>query len=437
MNKKIITFLFILSLSTLFSALYVVTDVIYFTVSSIVLSVIALIIGTKDYSNISPIKIFIVFTGIYTVIDQVWLITDYGESSSFFRYEFPVGNKEILTLPLEMLIVSLSLYVGFLVFILSSKCKINNNITMISGVEKYWAFFYISGLFVSFLLFYLNGDLNNILENINNRTRNQGRGVLVILTYLSFLGVLLWWQKNLIKDTYTFRNYLILITLLAPMLLLGSRTEAIMITIAAVYMNSMCGIKISFKKGFIGSLSIIVFLSAFQAIRSGISLDEFNFIEGIQKDLSMGIGYVIAIQNNIFDGNFNLSTLLFTILGFIPSSIKELFNIPLSPNRIFTANLYSSDLSTTFSMGVFGEARYMLSDNFRFLYYIFIGYLLSWSHCSLSRKNLFSASVIAGASIRLSKGGLTAATSNILNILILLFIGLLIFKLLKKRRNRA
>lgn len=391
-----------------------------FLIVSTVIVVFSLFLSIKPEGYLHPINIFNIFLFGYVLLGLVLILDNLEGAVPFYTYNTSASIELMVNLVTEMHIVTIALYAGYKLNALLFPPTSHINIGLKKRrLDNYWWIFYILGICAFITIVMLSGGFSNLVENLAHKgERAAGRGWLVLLHYAAYVGILLWYRKNIYLPR--FKRYTGLFLLLAPLLLYGSRTEFIILLLAALYIDETVGHKIPWIKVFIGAGVLIIFSAMYQIFRG--SSGEFNILLAINKDLSMGVGYTIAKTEGFFNGEFHLETFLLSVSPFIPGFVHNFIEFPTPPNTLFTSFVFPSVSGTTFSMGVMGEANYIFPNGISVIYYIALGFFFSWSHRILRNHSVISAAVIAGAAIRFAKGGITAGVANVLNILWVLIV---------------
>lgn len=379
-----------------------------------------------------PIIICFLFSLSTTLMGMSWMLP-LNKEIPFFSAPIYVTDIDIFLLVKEQLILINSLYIGYLLIKGISKHKVKKNFIVIQKKSLIWLILYIIGLLSLFAIIQLSGGLGAVISDLGNRgERAAGKGFFVILHYLAYIGALVWYKNNIFKPALV--RYSGLILLLFPLLLYGDRTGLLICLISGVYMDEKLNRRPAIIKILLFISVLIVLLILYQQFRS--NRESIDMLLSLYKDLSMGVGYVAATQESIVDNQIRLEVLLLIIGPIIPSIIEKSIPWPISPNIILTQSIFPPNAGLIVSMGVMGEAGYILSPSLSFIHYILIGVILTWIGSIIWRRNLLFAAITAGGTLRIAKGGITAGGANIL-LFVLPLISLFFLSLLLKTKNRG
>lgn len=399
----------------------------------IVMAFVAIFQDIKSKNIAHPIIIVCGFIAIVSILDLFWILMADGEVP-YFSYMLTVEPSHLNTIAHETLLFITFSYFGYLLVANNVSRRIKQEFVDFRLVDRYWYVFYLIGLFSMALWIYSTGGLSALGESFGRKyERSAGNGVLVAMTYFGHVAVLFWYRQNLMR---TWRHrYSAIILLSAPFLLSGSRTELLIILIAAVYMDIQRGVKIK-PIAVATAISVVTpALILYQLLRSQVENNDFWL--AIYKDLSMQIGFLIAIEERVLGVGFHLDSLLLIFSTILPSSLKNAFLFPDAPSEVFTLTLFPWS-EATFSMGLFGEAHYILPFGWAILYYFIGGFSLALID-KVSRTMGWSIipAVMAGGAMRIAKGGYTVGFANVMQFVLPMLIIYSIMFLLNNKRSVA
>ena len=381
-----------------------------------------------------PVMVFGFFSLLIVLVDLSWMVSYMGDLVPFFSYEMPVDADAVLVLAREQVILFSAVYAGYLAVRGVSGRELEHvDPRRGSVLDPLWPFVYLLGIGALFALILSSGGFSELLANLNAKSdRAAGQGEFVLIQYFAYAGVLMWFGKNLHRRAL--QRYGGLVGLCLPMLLSGSRIGLLICLAAALYMDERAGRRVDLRLLVLSGLVLALFFASYQAFRGGKELD---LLFAINKDLSMGTGFVVAVQEDLIGDGTRPEVLLQTVTPFIPSGIEQLFYSASNPNDVLTEHLFPGT-RTTVSMGVMGEANYVLPYGLSFLYYLGVGALLSWAGSYGWRWSPLLAAVVAGGAVRVAKSGLTTGGAHILMIaapIILAYAVVIALSILSRRRN--
>lgn len=369
---------------------------------------------TQDVSKegyFHPLLVFSVFSLLVTLINLGWMAESMNSILLFFSYKFPVDADSVVTLSQEQTVLLTTVYTAYLLIggVGRRKAVSVRLVPRIGSTERMWLAFYALGIFALLALIITSGGFTQLFENLGAKyERAAGRGVLVALVYFAAVGALFWYKKNIAKPArYRYGGLALLAT---PFLLTGSRSWLLIILIAALYVDERIGRRISLKAIALTGTTIAVLFALYQAFRGG---QEVDILLSLFKDLSVGTGYLIALERGIAGTQIHPGA-IFVALAPIASLLPYLgLQLPLSPNYVFTQSLFPGTQST-FSMGVMGEASYLFDPEGRIAYYFFIGSFLTWVGSRERKTSLLWVAIVSGVSYRIVRGGLTQGMAELL-----------------------
>lgn len=370
-------------------------------------------IGREGYFH--PVLVFALFSLLVVLVDLSWMAAYLGEAVPFFTYEAALGTGGMALLAREQVLLLTGAYAGYLLL----RGLGGRNLqrvpagAVMRGFSSLWWVFYLMGLLALLALIVGTGGFGELLANLGKKyERAEGNAALVLLQYSAYIGILLWYGRN------AWRSFVLryggLLALAAPLLLSGSRVGLLISVVAALFIDEKTGRRPNLGVLVAGGAALAVFFALYQAFRGQV---EVNLLLAIYKDLSMGTGYVVAAQEGLMGTGFRPDALLLTFSPFTPGEIKELLAFPKSPDYLFTQYLFPGT-SSTFSIGIMGEANYVLPSGWTFFYYLAVGAALTWVGSYLWRESLLVSAVVAGGAIRVAKSGFASGTANILMFLV-------------------
>jgi hypothetical protein len=346
-----------------------------------------------------------------TLVGTLWMAVLMGRAMPYFwGYKMPVTPNSIFILSGEQMILFTASYAGYLIVRGISRRQVEYASVRVEVVDRLWFVFYVTGILALLAFILSTGGLADLTKNIGEKSElREGRGELVLLYLLGYSGALLWFKKNLLRPVWL--RYGGLVLLLLPLLAFGSRTPFLAVLVAAAFMDERVGRRISLKAAVLAGISLVVFFSAYVALRGGLQLD---ILRATRLDLSMGTGYVIAVQEGIFEVHTGGLAQLWTVLNpILPSPIRGYLDVPPTANAAFTKFLFPTTENFTASMGVMGEAHYLVGG-WSFLYYLVIGIVLTWVGIYGWRKSLILSALVAGFSWEIVKDGFLVHLSWVL-----------------------
>lgn len=391
-----------------------------------------------------PVLVYGFFALLVVLIDMAWIAAFMDSFVPFFSYNEYVDSNSMFAIAREHMTLFTATYVGYLLVRGLGKRRFELVTVKKSREDSLWLVFYLVGIVALVVLIVLSGGIVEVVNSLGNKAgRAAGRGELVLLQYFAYVGALIWFKKNIALSA--FQRYGGLIALNLPLLLSGSRTGVLVSLIAAGYMDEKVGRRINLKAAALLGSCLGAFFAVYQAFRSQPTFDILSSLlelpTAIYKDLSMGSGYLIALQQGVIDSEMKLGVIWLTLNPFIPSTIRESFDLPQSPNDVFTQYLFPGLSTSTFSMGVMGEANYILSPGLSFLYYLAIGVILAWVGSFGWKKSLLLGAVVAGGTVRIVKGGITAGGAEILMLalplLVVYLVATIVYGATKQKRPGA
>jgi hypothetical protein len=371
-----------------------------------------------------PLLIFLVFSSLYVIVDMIWMAGSIGGIILFFSsYEFYVDAHDFFVLVGEQMILITAAYVGYLFVRGISKRNIEFTTSQRSPIAPLWLAFYVLGIAALFYIVIASGGFAETLANLNEKgDRRSGRGLLYLLHYFAYAGILIWYYKNSFRPAW--QRYGGILALATPLLLSGSRIGTFMCVVAAGYIDERSGKRINLIAGALFYLALAIVFARYQDFRGGE--EQAQLLDAVYSDLSMGVGYMIAVQEGIVGNQVRLDILLIPLVTVLPHFIEDTFLlIPDSPNAVFTQFIFRGS-NATFSMGVLGEANYALPFVWSSIWYFGIGATLTWIGSFGWKKSLLLAAVVAGGAVRLAKGGITAGAGNILQFAVPIVVGYLL-----------
>lgn len=373
------------------------------------LSVLALAVAGwgifKDVSKdgyLHPIIVFSFFSLIVVLINVGWMAFYLDRTLLFFSHGVPVSADEIVRLAREQLILFTCAYGAYLLVRGIGTRRQQYVVPTSSTLESLWPLFYGAGLLGFAILVVVSGGAGDLLSNLGSKSeRAAGSGELVALVYFAGVATLLWYKKNQWRPTW--QRYGGLLVLSAPLLLTGSRAWVMIAVVAALYMDERTGRRVEIKRIATWGAALAFLFAIYAALRGG---NEITILQSIYKDLSTGTGFIIALEQGLIQSETNLEALAVALAPFGTLISLLGFELPDSPNYLFTQSIFPGTTST-FSMGVMGEAGYTMSSNFTFIYYFAVSLLLAWVGVHGWKRSLIGAAVIVGVSYRIVRGGVT------------------------------
>ena len=364
-----------------------------------------------------PVLVFCFFALLIALINMAWMAAFMDGFLPFFAHDEYINANSMFIIAREHLVLFTATYAGYLLVRGTGRRQFEYVVPRKSPEDGLWLVFYLTGVLALIALIANSGGLLEALDNLADRSeRAAGWGSLVLLQYFAYIGALLWFKKNIARPAL--QRYGGLVALSAPMLLSGSRTGILVALIAAGYMDERTGRRISLKAIALSGLALSAFFTVYQSFRSQPNFDILLSIYGmptaVYKDLSMGAGYVVALQQGIVDSEIRPGVFWLILNPFVPSEIRGSVNLPESPNSVFTQHVFPWVTDTTFSMGLIGEAGYVLSPALSFLPYLAIGLFLAWVGSFGWKRSLLIAAVVAGGAVRVAKGGITGGGGEML-----------------------
>ncbi|MDP9439575.1 MAG: hypothetical protein M3P49_12680 [Actinomycetota bacterium] len=383
-----------------------------------------------------PVMVFSFFSFLIVLVDLTWMVVYLGDEVPFFAYTMPVAPDDVLVLAREQVTLFVATYAGYLLVRgVAGRESERAEPGRGSFLDPLWPFVYLIGVGSLLAIILSSGGFSELLANLNAKSeRAAGRGELVLLQYFAYAGVLMWYRKNLWRPAPL--RYGGLIALCAPMLLSGSRVGLLICLVAALYMDEKAGNRMDLRLLVTGGAVLALFFAFYQAFRTGKDLELFF---ALYKDLSMGTGYVVAVQEGIVGDAVRPGMLVQTVTPFIPTEIERLFYSTPNPNDVLTDHLFP-DTKSTLSMGVMGEANFMLPSGWSFLYYLGVGVVLAWIGSFGWRWSLLLSAMVAGGAIRIAKSGFTTGGANILEFaapVLLAYAAVLAVRVLSRRRKAS
>ncbi len=380
-----------------------------------------------------PVFLFGAFTLAMALVGMVEMAFSMDGTVSFFQaYKLPVSSEEMFILASEQLLLLTALYTGYVIVNGLGENGFIRGRVRHSSLDSLWLVFYLVGLGALLYLIVSTGGFTELFDNLGAKyERAAGNGEIILLMHFAYAGILIWYKKNIRRSAWQRYGGIIILNL--PLLLSGSRTGMLITLIAVGYMDEWIGRRIRLKILLLIGMALTVFLAAYGSFRGQMALD---FFSEISKSLSMGIGYVVATQIDLIGDQFRPGTLLLAFSSMVPSVVEALVGFPDSPNYIFSQALIDGT-PVTVSMGIMGEANFVLNYGWSFFYYLFIAIILSWVGSYGQEKSLLLTAVIAGSTIRIAKGGVTAGGANLLMIAIPILLAYLLAKLLTKSREKG
>lgn len=355
-----------------------------------------------------PVMVFSFFSLLIVLIDLGWMATYMYDDVPFFAYEAPVVPGSVNILVGEQLVLFSASYAGYLL-VRGTAGRDLEYAAPVRGTGSLWLLVYLFGVLALLSLIVGSGGFAELFSNLGAKyERAENRGGLVLLQYFAYAGILMWYAKNLARPA--FLRYGGLVALAFPLLLSGSRTGMLICLVAALYMDERAGNRINLGALVLGGLALAVFFALYQAFRGQ---GDVEIPLAIYKDLSMGVGYVIAVQEGLIGDRFHLGLLFNAISPFVPGPVDRLLDVPPHPNNVLTQYLFPGTRST-FSVGVMGEANYVFRYGWSFFYYLAVGAALTWIGSFGWKRSLLLASVVAGGAVRIARGGATTGVANIL-----------------------
>ena len=351
--------------------------------------------------------IALLFSLLIVFVNIVWLSATMGWSLPFFSYEFQVTPSSVYQLASAQLTLTTGFYAGYLLARGVRAGKEYQTMMTPCHTDDLWLVSYAIGLTALVVLVMVSGGFSEVFSNLGAKYERQaGRGELVLLHYFAYVGILLWFRKNIGKPVWW--------RLRQPhwphdsSSASGSRTDMLITVLAAAYMDESSGRKIRFRRLAAACLAGVLFFAFYQMLRSNFS--ETDLLFSIYKDLSMGIGYLIAVDDGIYGKSVNLGVYMLSFVPVLPRSVKDFLGFPESPNTVFTHHVFPDSMAT-FATGIWGEAAYIL-PYLCILHYIFIGVLLTLADRRLRGVSTVTAAIVVGSAVRVGKDGITQALAN-------------------------
>jgi hypothetical protein len=384
-----------------------------------------------------PALVFLLFATLFVLFDMVWMAVSLGGVLTFFAYDLYVSPQHIFVLAGQQLILLTATYAGYLFVRGISARKLEYITLKRDPIDSLWPAFYLVGLAALLYTVSTSVGLAEALENLGgsrHEARAGNRG-LILLHYFAYAGILIWYRKNRLRPAW--QRYGGIIALSLPLLISGSRTGMLICLLAAAYIDERSTKRINLKAATLLALPLVVFFAFYQVYRGGV--EDISLLVATYQDLSMGVGYVIALQEGVIGDQASPGVLWLVLSPIVPNVVSQLIGFPESPNYAFTQQIFPGSRAT-FSMGVLGEANYILSSSWSFISYFVIGVILTWIGSFGFKKSLLLAAIVAGGAIRVAKGGLTQGGANILILALPIIIAYLVVAVLpvevKKRIAR-
>lgn len=363
---------------------------------------------------LSPINVTILLSSITTSITLIWMAIYVNNTLQFFAYSFLVRPEQLMWLSREqMVFMSCVLIAYFLVDAI--KLRSPGKVVGESFVPPKWMWIvsYLIGISAIIALYALSGTLSDILSTLADKgARNAHHGVLWLMVYFGYAGALLWFLRN--RHMKVLFRYSGLLALLLPMLLSGSRGGTFATIIAAAALDERLGMRIRLRAVVIFAVGLVGLFVWYAMFRGNV---QETFLYTLFKDISMQIGYVVAIKNHIVDTVPHPEALLAALEPLLPSSLHLLPTIE-APARYFTDSMFPWASGLTVSMGLFGEAHYIFTGIAVILYYLAIGAGLAFLQTWGQRIPAIFFGVLAGGAYRIIRGGLLPGITFTIQLLI-------------------
>lgn len=374
-----------------------------------------------------PVFLFGAFVLSMTLVGFVWMAVFMDEALAFGAYSLQVRPEDLFVLSSEQLLLFLGVYAGYLmVGGIGARHAAPTTVERVA-FDSLWYVFYGLGVLALLYLILGTGGFAELLGSLGEKyERAAGNGPVILLTYFAYVGALLWYVRNVTRPAW--QRYGGLILLLLPMLLTGSRTEMLVCLLAAGYLDERAGRRPNLAILTLAGALLVGFFAVYQMVRGQVSYGVFT---AVAKDLSMGVGYVIAVREEIVGDEYRLGTLWLTVSPLLPGPVEALVGVPESPNYVFTQTRVPGAPSTQ-SMGVMGEANYVLRYGWSLFYYFVVGALLAWAGSAGWKRSALLAAIVAGCTFRIAKGGLTAGVANLLLLLAPLLFAYLLVRLFNR-----
>ncbi len=359
-----------------------------------------------------PVFLFCGLALVTTLVGLIWMTTRMNGTLTFGAYFIEITPQDMFLLAREQLLLLASAYLGFLVVSGFGSRRATSELAQPVSVPSpawLWAIFYALGVLALLYLILASGGFATLFDSLGEKyERAAGRGWAVLIVYFAYVGALLWYVRNSQRPAW--QRYGGLVLLLFPMLLTGSRTDFLICLLAAAYIDEKAGQLPKERNLLLAGISIAVFFAVYQLFRGQA---DYGLLTAVSKDLSMGVGYVIAVRENTVGGQFRPATLWLAISPFLPGRLESVLGVPASPNYVFTQARVPGALSTQ-SMGVMGEANYTMRYGWSFFYYFVVGGVLTWIENAGRRNWTLLNAVLAGSTFRMVKGGVTVGIANAL-----------------------
>ncbi|MGB3680997.1 MAG: hypothetical protein WA990_00780 [Rubrobacteraceae bacterium] len=375
-----------------------------------------------------PVFLFGVFVFSMTVVGEIGMAANMNGTLMFFRaYELAVSPGEMFILAEEQLLLFTAVYAGYVMVRGVREQEFEHTRWERTTLDYLWPVFYFVGIAALLYLILSAGGFGELFGSLGEKyERAAGKGEIVLLVQFAYAGILFWYRKNIARPVW--QRYGGIVALNLPLLLSGSRTGMLISLLAAGYMDERTGRRIDLRFVAGAGLLLAIFFAAYGTFRGQIP---FDFFSQISKNLSMGIGYVVAVQTGIIGEQFKPEMLLLTFSSILPGALESFAGFPESPNYIFSQELLPGT-PVTVSMGVMGEANFVLHYGWSFFYYLLLGITLTWIGSFGWKKSLLLAAVVAGGTVRVAKGGITAGGANIIMIALPIILAYLLVLLWSK-----
>lgn len=396
-----------------------VTTFWWLSIVSVIVGAVPLVAYFRRDGLLSPVNIAILLSSITTTITLIWMAIYVNHSLSFFAYSFIVTPRQLLWLSREQIVFMSCVLVSYLSIdvIINNRSSKHRVKRPFSPPKWMWISAYCTGIFAIVALYALSGTLNEVLSTLAEKgARNAHHGVLWLFVYFGYAGALLWFLRN--RHLKVLLRYGGLLALLMPMLLSGSRGGVFATLIASAAIDERLGARIRFR-----SVAIFAFVIAGLFVWFAIFREnaQGTITETFFNDISMQIGYVVAVKNHIVDTVPHLETLFTAFEPLLPSSL-HLLPVVDSPARHFTDSLFPWASGFTASMGLFGEAHYIFTGFAVIPYYFLVGAGLTFLQTWGQRLPVLFLGVFSGGAYRVIRGGLMPGITFSLQLLIPFFV---------------